>query len=157
MKKYYLVENNQQTGPLSKEELRGRVSPSSLVWTEGMSDWTQAASLLELSDLFRSTPPPVFTDPSGGNGEVHYQSATKTILQKPYKGKSAVGLILFAYLLALLGGAGGIVLGSVLWMAKTEISGVKKKKYSQAGQIHGAIAFFLGIFVWAIFVVAMTK
>lgn len=41
--KYYLANNGQQEGPFTPEELASRgITPSSLVWCEGMTEWTQA-------------------------------------------------------------------------------------------------------------------
>lgn len=56
---YYLDSANEQRGPVSKESLKGSITPSSLVWCEGLNDWVAASTVDELTDLFRSaTPPP---------------------------------------------------------------------------------------------------
>lgn len=50
---YYIVVNDQQQGPFSKEELKANhLSPDTLVWRSGMPDWIKASSLPELADLF---------------------------------------------------------------------------------------------------------
>lgn len=50
---YYIVVNDQQQGPFSKEELKAfHLSPDTLVWRSGMPDWIKASSLPELADLF---------------------------------------------------------------------------------------------------------
>lgn len=52
-KKYYIVEDGRQCGPFSPEELRQRnITPSTLVWCQGMTGWEQAMSISELSDFF---------------------------------------------------------------------------------------------------------
>lgn len=50
---YYIVVNDQQQGPFSKEDLRVRnISRDTLVWRAGMPDWVKATDLPELSDIF---------------------------------------------------------------------------------------------------------
>lgn len=50
---YYLINDNTQKGPYSKEKLlENGLLPKSLVWREGLSDWAEASSLEELQDLF---------------------------------------------------------------------------------------------------------
>lgn len=60
--KFFIVENNQQTGPFTIEEMAAHgVTPSTPVWREGMSDWAPAGNLPELAPLFSSAgpvPPP---------------------------------------------------------------------------------------------------
>ena len=50
---YYFVVNGQQQGPFPKEELRKyNISPDTLVWRAGMTNWVKATELPELADLF---------------------------------------------------------------------------------------------------------
>lgn len=52
-RKYYIVEAGHQSGPFSVEELRYmNVTPSTLVWCQGMTAWEQAVNIPELSDIF---------------------------------------------------------------------------------------------------------
>lgn len=49
---YYIVVNNAQEGPLSKEELRFRnVKGDTLVWRAGLPEWVKASELGELADI----------------------------------------------------------------------------------------------------------
>jgi hypothetical protein len=49
---YFLIINEQQAGPFSKEELAGRhITSETLVWRAGLPDWTKASSLPELADI----------------------------------------------------------------------------------------------------------
>lgn len=63
--KYFIVENNRQAGPFSIYELKDKgIGSETLVWAEGMTDWTPAWKVEELRQfLFNtkdtSTPPPV--------------------------------------------------------------------------------------------------
>lgn len=69
---YFILINNQQQGPYTLDELRSRnITSATLVWTEGMADWTPAWKVAELVSLFhadaannaQTTPPPA---PSAG-------------------------------------------------------------------------------------------
>lgn len=62
MKQYYLVKDNQQLGPFPIEQLLGNgLTPQSLVWCEGMANWTQASQVPELAPLFAPQQPQVPT------------------------------------------------------------------------------------------------
>lgn len=50
---YYLIKNNTQKGPFPKEKLlENGLTPKSLVWREGLSDWVEADTIEDLRDLF---------------------------------------------------------------------------------------------------------
>ncbi len=66
---YFIIVNDAQQGPYTIEELRQRhIDPSTLVWAEGMAQWTPAWQVEELKTLFdgsadnganaTTTPPP---------------------------------------------------------------------------------------------------
>ncbi|SFG25247.1 GYF domain-containing protein [Prevotella sp. KH2C16] len=63
--KYFIIENNQQAGPFSIYELKDKgLASDTLVWAEGMKDWTPAWQVDELKNFLynttgSSTPPPV--------------------------------------------------------------------------------------------------
>ena len=53
---YYLNNNNEQQGPVSKDVLKNTIKPETLVWRAGLSNWVPADSLDELKDLFLPAP-----------------------------------------------------------------------------------------------------
>lgn len=56
MRSYYFINsNNERKGPYSVEELSRRISPDTLVWTEGMTSWKVAYKVEELACLFPQT------------------------------------------------------------------------------------------------------
>lgn len=60
----YIAVNGQQTGPFDAAALKsqiqsGSLTRDSLVWRQGMVNWTPAGSLMELSSLFSAVPPPI--------------------------------------------------------------------------------------------------
>jgi hypothetical protein len=59
MKKYYLHQNGNQTGPFSFEELKGfSITPETPVWVEGLPVWLAAKDIPEISTLLTKSPPP---------------------------------------------------------------------------------------------------
>jgi hypothetical protein len=70
---FFIIKNNMQEGPFSIEELRSHnITSDTLVWAEGMAQWTPAWKVEELKPLFygdlskagKSTPPPLPTAPA---------------------------------------------------------------------------------------------
>ena len=84
---WYYSKNGMQLGPLSTEELSGKarggeVSPSDLVWKEGMPDWKPLAQVPEFQSTGGfSNPPPV------GMGSVPIPQPT------PYPASQVAGTI----------------------------------------------------------------
>lgn len=55
--KYYIAINGQPKGPFDHHQLLvNGLTATSLVWTEGMSDWAQAQSIAELQELLFGRP-----------------------------------------------------------------------------------------------------
>jgi uncharacterized RDD family membrane protein YckC len=60
MANYFLVENGQQVGPFSYEQLSTKVIfKDTLVWTAELDTWTQAGYLPILKEIITQTPPPI--------------------------------------------------------------------------------------------------
>ena len=61
MRKYFLHNGNEQTGPFSIDELKAQnIQKNTSVWFEGLSDWTIANDIPELKESLFSNLPPVF-------------------------------------------------------------------------------------------------
>lgn len=60
--KYYIAVNNQPQGPFEINELSQKgITPDTLLWCEGMSNWLPAKDIAEVnSELFNSAVPPVY-------------------------------------------------------------------------------------------------
>lgn len=57
-KKYFIAENDEQKGPFSYNELQEmRISRTTLIWKEGLDDWTAAGKIQQLQSLLKITPP----------------------------------------------------------------------------------------------------
>ena len=60
MKNYYYEENGLQLGTFKIEELKGKITHKTKVWTEGLSDWVEASKIPDLREILSlSTPPPL--------------------------------------------------------------------------------------------------
>lgn len=62
--RFFVAVNGQQTGPFSLVELqqqagKGQLTRASLVWAQGMAEWTPAGEVDRLSGLFAAVPPPL--------------------------------------------------------------------------------------------------
>ena len=80
-KHWYFVENGNKIGPFSETELKGKINKETLVWCEGMSEWTKASYVKELESIFIATPPPI-PDKEGYVEEKpkHYQRIMDSVL-----------------------------------------------------------------------------
>jgi hypothetical protein len=59
MKKYYLHNGTESSGPFSFDELRAmKITKTTPVWFEGMEKWKYAGNVEELYELVAVTPPP---------------------------------------------------------------------------------------------------
>lgn len=61
MQEYFIVLNEQKKGAFTLEELKTMgLSPTTLVWKEGMTEWEEARQFPELNDMItKSVPPPI--------------------------------------------------------------------------------------------------
>lgn len=61
---YFVAVAGQQTGPfdlaaLSSQAAAGKLTAQTLVWTQGMAQWTQAGQVPALASVFANVPPPL--------------------------------------------------------------------------------------------------
>lgn len=60
MKKYYIVINGVKKGPFTLNDLKGEeLTPSTLVWTHELKNWTEAKNVEELNSIITALPPPI--------------------------------------------------------------------------------------------------
>lgn len=59
MRNYFIYNGNDQLGPFSLEELKKQnISKHTLVWFDGLVDWTTVENIQELGGLINTPPPP---------------------------------------------------------------------------------------------------
>ncbi len=57
---FFIADNGKQRGPFTLDEmLNQKITRETLVWTEGLDNWTKAEHVSLLKDVLRSTPPPI--------------------------------------------------------------------------------------------------
>ena len=68
---YFYVKNGVSEGPFSAEELIKLITPDTLIWTEGMTEWAPASEVAQIGEMFATDTeeetkiaPPVFTPPT---------------------------------------------------------------------------------------------
>jgi uncharacterized membrane protein YhaH (DUF805 family) len=58
MKKYFYSNDNKKNGPYSFEELKNEnIKKETLIWFEGLDDWTKAEYVLEIKEILELSPP----------------------------------------------------------------------------------------------------
>ncbi len=66
---WYAATNGQQAGPFGQQDLQqqaqaGAITRETLVWKQGMANWTPAGQIPELASLFAQAPPPLPPPPT---------------------------------------------------------------------------------------------
>jgi hypothetical protein len=62
MKEYYYSDGKNQFGPLTIEDLKKKnILRDTLVWYDGLENWTKASDLEDFATFFKSNPPPLST------------------------------------------------------------------------------------------------
>lgn len=60
IKKYFISNENKKHGPYTFEALKNQsLSRETLIWFQGIDDWTKAESVPELIEIFEEQPPPI--------------------------------------------------------------------------------------------------
>lgn len=87
--KYFIIENEQQTGPFTLEELQEKgIKSHTMVWKEGMDDWTPAWHVEELKEIIFGesqpvTPPPYMPKTAAAAGMNTAQETTPPVREAP--------------------------------------------------------------------------
>ena len=117
MKQYHIFKDNQRIGPVDVEQLSQLgLTPNSMVWTEGMSQWLPASQVSELASYMvassqpQSTPippPPPLNQPQQSYQlPLDFEPLSKSQ-------KIARGILFFPVVLALLIGILMTIMGLV--------------------------------------------
>lgn len=103
----YFIENaGASDGPFVKEDLRGKISKNTLVWHEGLEDWKKADEVLELKDLFITTPPPLPQKEKIIKVEALIKKDTKKLISDKSEKKIATELKYLFYIVLFSAGLG---------------------------------------------------
>jgi hypothetical protein len=100
MKKYFLHNGAEQTGPFDINDLKEKkIKKDASIWYDGISEWTTADKIVELADLFKNSTPPPFSETKKTPPPIQNTTQQDT----PKKKKSYIGLIITVIVVALLG------------------------------------------------------
>ena len=85
MKKYFYSNGKEKHGPLGLDELKQEdISDETLIWFEGLDDWTPAGELDEIKPVLELQPPPILSEEKKGvtlsEGYLEYEKARDFIL-----------------------------------------------------------------------------
>lgn len=101
---YFIIYNGQQVGPMPKEQLINYgLTPSSMIWTEGRTNWAPAYTYPELNDILqeqRKTPPPYHGQ------DTQYPPKTDFFDSLSYSGASGKSRLVFALFAIFVGWIG---------------------------------------------------
>lgn len=119
---YYIMYNNQQMGPMPKEQLRNYgLNPQSMIWAEGMPNWAAAFTVPEIAEMlnggtqqFNGGQP--YTGPQSAGGQAYTGQPIETNLSL------AIISTVCGFLFSCIGAIFGII-------AIVKANNVKKYEY----------------------------
>lgn len=137
---YYILVNGGKQGPFSLEELyTKKISPNTMVWKTGMTDWTMAKNMPELADLLASLPPePPKTDMSSD------YPMPKTWL---------VESILVTFFCCMPLGIAGIVYAILVCVNHNQKNYAAAEEYSRNAGKWTKIGFYIGLGLYGLYLI----
>ncbi len=97
MKKYFYSDGKEKHGPLSLEELKQEnIANDTLIWFEGLDDWTPASDLEEMKPTLELKPPPILmtdddkSDMGNTEKEPHKEKSTESQNSQTVKTKQGM-------------------------------------------------------------------
>jgi hypothetical protein len=147
MNKYYYADNDIQYGPFTIDELKTKhIKKTTLIWTEGMEDWTLADEIEELKNIIISQPPPLPKKQTNSNNQTNQNSSTVNKIDNIYKKESEatiVGVILlFAPIIIKI-------------IGDENINSIESYNQAKAATTIGAIIVRIIVTIWVIDIAKM--
>jgi uncharacterized membrane protein YhaH (DUF805 family) len=79
MKKYFYSVGKEKNGPLSLDALKQEnITKDTLIWVEGLDDWTPAGELDEMKPILELQPPPIINGVINESNEPEEEAVKKT-------------------------------------------------------------------------------
>jgi hypothetical protein len=104
MKKYFLHDGSQQTGPFDIEELKLKnLNRDTPIWFEGLDEWTAIGKVDELKEIITATPPPFATKISSPLPVQKPATQTKMSVDGPKQSSSLGRRVLILGAIIILG------------------------------------------------------
>jgi len=137
MKQYYYSEEDNKKGPFSLKDFENiNITNDTLIWYEGLNDWTPAKDLEEFASVLAVKPPPVPTEKAK-----HSATEPSTGKPQPENKIGSQGWIIAGFVFSVLGGYIGIIMGFNYAFGKYD------KKTKRLGWIMVAVGF-VGVTIW---------
>jgi hypothetical protein len=103
MKKYFYSNGQEQVGPLTLEELKQQdIQPKTLIWFEGLEEWTPAGELVEMRHILELKPPPILREEKNESIEVEKKTEETTENKFGSQILASTPATLFGFLLEFL-------------------------------------------------------
>ena len=146
MKNYFYSNDNQKNGPYTFEELKNEnIKQETLIWYEGLDDWTKASDLNEMIPILELIPPSFselkeersdLIEKTEINNEEEEKKQIPKNVEIPGLKKASQGWIIAGFIFSFLGGWGGIGIGFNYAFGKY------KKETKTLGWVMAVIGFF---------------
>ena len=141
MKKYFYSDGKEKHGPLSIDELEQEdITNDTLIWFEGLEDWTPARDLDDIKPILEINPPPIDTSEEEPILETEKKQEN---FQKPLKiglKEASRGWLIAGFVFSILGGYLGVII----------VFNYAFGKYKEETKRLGWLMAILGIFSAAI-------
>ena len=142
MATYYIVENNQQAGPFTLDQLAAKgITPETNVWTDGMSNWTPASQVSELQSLFapQPAPQPQYAPQPEPEPQPDYSSSYSSPeeqgpMPKDWKIPSIILIAVSIFCCGLCSGIVNLALGVMALLESNKIEGLYRQGNYAAAQ-----------------------
>lgn len=142
MATYYIVENNQQAGPFTLDQLAAKgITPETNVWTDGMSNWTPASQVSELQSLFapQPAPQPQYAQQPEPEPQPDYSSSYSSPeeqgpMPKDWKIPSIILIAVSIFCCGLCAGIVNLALGVMALLESNKIEGLYRQGNYAAAQ-----------------------
>lgn len=105
--KYFYIENEEQKGPVNFEELIALpITEKTLIWYEGLDEWTEAKNISALEEYFKKTTPPKIPiadkEPPKYTAQTPNQSSVQTTKDENKSNSKIKYIALFSGIVLLL-------------------------------------------------------
>ena len=139
MKKYFVHDGKDQQGPFDIAELQGqKINRETLIWFEGITNWTKAGEVSALTNIFQAIPPPInVQSPPTLIHQQEKKAQPSAIIAPLPKQKSHVGLQIFAIV--------SIVISTICILWGLLISIAAAQDHSAASESVSALGAILAI------------
>lgn len=112
MKKYFYSDGKEKYGPLSLDELKQEnIAIDTLIWFEGLNDWTPASDIKEMKPILELKPPPIATLKNEADVKIEETDQSQQTSTNAGLKEASQGWIIAGFIFSILGGYLGVIIG----------------------------------------------